>query len=214
MTTVLIVDDHMLSRKGIVSILSERDEYTVIGEAVSGDDAYEKALELRPELIMMDIRMSDGNGLTATRRIKQVMPQVKIIMLSVSDDVQDFFEAMKVGAQGYLLKNMDPETWLDYIDSIVQGEAPVSRALAMKILQEFASVEAENRDHKADALLSEREKELLRLVTQGYTNRKIAETLYISESTVKNHLRNILDKLQLNNRTQLVAYAYKNKMVD
>lgn len=207
---VLIVDDHFLSRRGIVSILSANPIFEIVGEATNGIEAVEKATQLMPELILMDIRMPNGDGLEATEKIKSAMPHIKIIMLSVSDDVQDFFEAIKRGAQGYLLKNMEPEYWLDYIVSIAQGEVPISRVLASKILQEFSG----QKQVVLDSRLSEREKEVLQLISQGLSNREISETLYISESTVKNHLRNILDKLHLQNRMQLIAFAYKNGMVD
>lgn len=207
---VLIVDDHLLSRKGIASIIAANPLFEVVGEATSGHEALEKAKQLLPDLILMDIRMPDGDGLEATSRIKAAMPHIKIIILSVSDDVQDFFEAIKRGAQGYLLKNMEPEYWLDYIVSIAQGEAPISRALAAKILQEFAG----QKPPAADNRLSEREQEVLQLISQGLGNKEISEKLYISESTVKNHLRNILDKLHLQNRMQLIAFAYKNGLVD
>ncbi len=207
---VLIVDDHFLSRKGIASILNANPLFEIIGEATNGCEALEKAVQLMPELILMDICMPGGDGLEATSKIKAVMPHIKIIILSVSDDVQDFFEAIKRGAQGYLLKNMEPEYWLDYIVSIAQGEAPISRVLATKILQEFAG----QKQVVSDSRLSEREQEVLQLISQGNSNRKISESLYLSESTVKNHLRNILDKLHLQNRMQLIAFAYKNGLVE
>lgn len=205
-TKVLVVDDHFLSRKGIVSILSGYPLFQIVGEATNGWEAIEKCRLLAPDLILMDIRMPDCSGLEATRRIKEEMPYVKIVILSVSDDVQDFFEAIKYGAQGYLMKNMEPEYWLDYLESIVRGEAPISRDLALKILQEFSF----QKEPEAENKLSEREKEVVRLVSQGLSNKMIGERLHISESTVKNHLRNILTKLHLQNRVQLAAFAYKN----
>lgn len=207
---VLVVDDHLLSRKGIASILATHPLFTIVGEATNGQEALEQAKALRPDLILMDIRMPGVSGLEATRLIKEAMPYVKIVILSVSDDVQDFFEAIKKGAQGYLLKNMEPEYWIDYIISIVQGEAPISRALATKILQEFAAPKPDMLGSK----LSEREKEVLQLVSHGLGNKEIGEKLYISESTVKNHLRNIMDKLHLQNRKQLIAFAYKNGLIN
>lgn len=206
---VLVVDDHLLSRKGIISILQANPMFEVIGEAKNGQEAFEKAKEWMPDLILMDIRMPDGNGLEATRLIKEEMPYVKIVILSVSDDVQDFFEAIKYGAQGYLLKNMEPEHWIDYITSIVRGEAPISRPLANKILHEFSL----QKDEVSGNNLSDRETELLHLVAEGLSNKEIGEKLHISESTVKNHLRNILAKLHLKNRMQLIAYAYKNGLL-
>jgi DNA-binding NarL/FixJ family response regulator len=207
---VLIADDHILSRKGVASILGAHPLFEIVGEAVNGREAFEKARELMPDLILMDIRMPVQNGLEATGLIKAEMPYVKIVILSVSDDAQDFFEAIKRGAQGYLLKNMEPEYWIDYLISIVQGEAPISRSLAMKILQEFSVQPLDQSDNK----LSSREQEVLQLVSQGITNKDIGKQLYISESTVKNHLRNILAKLHLQNRMQLIAFAYRNGMVD
>ncbi|MBP2664895.1 MAG: degU 1 [Firmicutes bacterium] len=206
---VLVVDDHLLSRKGIISILSTHPMFDIAGEATEGQEALEKARVLMPDIILMDINMPGIGGLEATRLIKEEMPYVKIVILSVSDDVQDFFEAIKKGAQGYLLKNMEPEYWIDYIISIVQGEAPISRALATKILQEFSVPKTDMSSNK----VSERELEVLRLVSQGMSNREIGEKLCISESTVKNHLRNIMDKLHLQNRMQLIAFAYKNGLL-
>ncbi|WP_094605613.1 Transcriptional regulatory protein DegU [Sporomusa silvacetica DSM 10669] len=206
---VLVVDDHLLSRKGIVSILSTHPMFDIAGEATDGQEALEKARILMPDIILMDINMPGIDGLEATRLIKEEMPYVKIVILSVSDDVQDFFEAIKKGAQGYLLKNMEPEYWIDYIISIVQGEAPISRALATKILQEFSIPRANMLSNK----VSERELEVLQLVSQGMSNKEIGEKLCISESTVKNHLRNIMDKLHLQNRMQLIAFAYKNGLI-
>lgn len=207
---ILVVDDHLLSRKGIASILSSNSLLGIVGEATTGAEALEKAKLLLPDLILMDIRMPEVDGLQATSLIKEALPQIKIIILSVSDDVQDFFEAIKRGAQGYLLKNMEPEYWLDYIISIAQGEAPISRMLAVKILQEFSG----QKQFVEDGRLSEREKEVLQFISQGLSNKEISEKLYLSESTVKNHLRNILDKLHLQNRTQLIAFAYKNRLVE
>jgi DNA-binding NarL/FixJ family response regulator len=207
---VLVVDDHLLSRKGIISILAVRADFVIVGEATNGQEAVEKTRELEPDLILMDIKMPVLSGLDATRVIKAENPYVKIIILSVSDDVQDFFEAIKCGAQGYLLKNVETEYWLEYITSITKGEAPISRDLATKILKEFSVKHVDTVEHN----LSGREKEVLQLVSQGLGNKNIGEQLYISESTVKNHLRNILDKLHLEKRSQLIAFAFKNGMVN
>lgn len=203
---VLVVDDHVLSRKGIASILAEYPLFHIIGEATDGQEAVEKAKSLKPDLILMDIRMPVLSGLDATEKIKEVLPGTKIVILSISDDVQDFFEAIKKGAQGYLTKNMEPDFWIDYLKSIVQGEIPISRELAAKILETFST----QKTGMSDSNLSEREQEVLLLVSQGLGNKDIGEKLYIAESTVKNHLRNILDKLHLQNRSQLIAFAYKN----
>jgi DNA-binding NarL/FixJ family response regulator len=210
MYRVLVVDDHLLSRKGIASILAAHPMFEIAGEATTGQEAFTKAKLLMPDLILMDIRMPGGSGLEATRLIKEEMPYVKIVILSVSDDVQDFFEAIKKGAQGYLLKNMEPQHWLDYLISIVQGEAPISHALATKILQEFSTQKPVIAGNK----LSDREQEVLQLVSQGLGNKDIGKQLFVTESTVKNHLRNIMAKLHMQNRMQLIAFAYKNGMIN
>lgn len=202
---MLIVDDHALSRKGIQSILAPEPRFRVVGEAADAAEALQKVEELRPDLVLMDIRMPDASGLEATRRIKAQFPQVIVVILSVSDDVGDFFEAIKSGAQGYLLKDINPEHWLDYLRAVVSGDTPVSRELARELLAEFRT----DAGRGPQPSLSERELEVLRKVAAGLSNREIGEELHIAESTVKNHLRNILEKLHLRNRAQLVAYAYE-----
>ncbi|MDR2006239.1 MAG: response regulator transcription factor [Acidaminococcales bacterium] len=207
----LIVDDHILSRKGIASILREHAEFLIIGEAADGQEAVENAETLRPDLILMDIGMPVMSGLDATKRIKAKLPQVRIVILSVSDDAQDFFEAIKNGAQGYLLKNMDTGGWIEYLLSIAAGDAPVSRALADRILKEFNS--AEKKPQKEYHTLTGRERDVLLSACEGLSNKEIANKLCISESTVKNHLRGIMEKLHLRNRMQLVGFAYKNNIL-
>ncbi len=205
-TRVLIVDDHALSRKGIAAILDPDPAFRVVGEAADGAEALAKVRELAPDLVLMDIRMPEMDGLEATRQIKAEHPHVIVVILSVSDDVQDFFEAIKLGAQGYLLKDLQPQEWLGYLKAVVSGETPVSRELAVKLLEEFRSPD---QARPAAGSLSERELEVLQKVAEGLSNREIGAELHIAESTVKNHLRNILDKLRLKNRAHLVAYAYE-----
>jgi DNA-binding NarL/FixJ family response regulator len=205
---VLIADDHMLSRKGIASVLAENKNFQIVGEATDGHAALNMAKALAPELILMDIRMPGISGLDATKLIKEQMPHIKIVILSISDDVQDFFEAIKNGAQGYLLKNLDTEYWIDYLTNIVDGEAPVPRALANKILAEFSSRTAGQPEVDCRSL-SAREKEVLLLLIQGLSNKEIGAALYISESTVKNHIRSMMEKLDLHTRAQLIAFFYQ-----
>jgi DNA-binding NarL/FixJ family response regulator len=209
---VLIVDDHALSRRGIASILAENKSFQVVGEAEDGRAALLKTESLRPDLILMDIRMPGQSGLEMTRLIKSQFPHTKIVILSVSDDAQDFFEAIKNGAQGYLLKNMDTTYWTDYLMNIARGEAPIPRNIARKILEEF-SRDPHQQAQVESEILTLREKEVLGHVSNGLSNREIGKTLYISESTVKNHMRNIMGKLHLHNRSQLIAFAYKNRMI-
>jgi len=210
---VLIVDDHTLFRRGLVSLLSQQENLEVIGEASDGEEALEKAKELMPDVILMDIRMPKINGLEATRRIKAEMPYVKILMLTVSDEEQDLFEAIKSGASGYLLKNLEPEDLIRYLEGVRRGEAPIDPLMASKILQEFKRGMETPRPPTGPELLTPREREILELVAMGDANKEIARKLGISENTVKNHLRNILEKLHLQNRVQAAMYAIREGLI-
>jgi len=211
---LLLVDDHPLFRKGVASLLTSRDDIELVGEASDGLEALEKARELMPDVILMDIWMPRCDGLEATRLIMKEMPYVKIVMLTVSDDDQSLFEAIKCGAQGYLLKNLEPEDLFELLRGVLRGEAPISRAMASRILSEFArQARGEVGIQDVDGGLTQREREVLRLVAEGRTNKEIAALLYITENTVKNHLRNILEKLHLRNRVQAAVYAIREGLV-
>ncbi len=211
---VLLVDDHALFRDGIASLLTAWG-VEVVSQACDGLEALEKVRELHPDLVLMDVKMPRCNGLEATRLIKANMPEVKIVMLTVSDDEQDLFEAIKAGAQGYLLKNLRGEEFVEMLAGISRGEAPISPVLAAKILAEFS-----RRSAKAPAPpspkedLSEREGEVLRFIAQGQTNRAIAASLVLSENTVRYHIKNILAKLHLRNRAQAAAYAVQQGLAE
>lgn len=209
---VLLVDDHTLFRKGLVSLLQTQEDIEVVGEARNGKEALEKARELMPDLILMDIYMPKYDGLTATKMIKSEMPYVKIVILTVSDSDQSLFEAIKCGAQGYLLKNLEPRELFNMIRSVFRGEAPISSPLAAKILNEFINRNQENQKSPEETLTL-REKEVLTLIAEGASNKEIAYKLNISENTVKNHLRNIMEKLHLQNRVQLAVFAVKKGIV-
>ena len=210
---IMLVDDHVLFRKGLASLLASRG-MEVVGEASNGVEALEAARELRPDLILMDVRMPVLDGLGATRLIREELPGSRIVMLTVSDDDHDLFEAIKSGAQGYLLKNMEPDDLFEMLEGTFRGEAPISRSLASRILAEFA-----NQAHRdpgpapLHSTLTARETEVLQLVASGTSNRDIANSLCISENTVKNHLRNILEKLHLENRVQAVSYALRQGLI-
>lgn len=212
---ILLVDDHVLFRKGVAALLSMRPELQIVGEASNGLEAIEAARELMPDVILMDIGMPLCNGLEATRTIKREMPHVKIIILTVSDEDQHLFEAIKIGAQGYLLKNLEPYQLHDLLESISRGEAPLSGAIAAKILKEFSNPGSNNQQEtQIVEELTAREVDILELVVEGLTNKGIADRLVISENTVKIHLRNILDKLHLQNRIQAAVYAVRQGLVD
>jgi DNA-binding NarL/FixJ family response regulator len=214
MLRVLLVDDHILFRKGVASLLSGRQDIEVVGEAGDGLQAMASARETVPDVILMDIGMPECSGLEATRLIKREMPHVKIIMLTVSDDDRDLFAAIKNGADGYLLKNLEPHQFFDMLEGLRRGEVPMSGLMATKILQEFRQPDqslaqpSQTRDE-----LTPREIEVLELVVGGSTNKEIAEALSITENTVKIHLRNILEKLHLHNRIQAAVYAVRQGLV-
>ncbi len=212
---VLLVDDHALFRKGIASMLSAQGGFEVVGEAGNGLEAFERARELMPDVILMDIFMPGANGLEATRRIKEALPYVKIVMLTVSEEDQNLFESIKSGAQGYLLKKIEPQELFAMLRGVVQGDAPISRGMAGKILGEFArQARRAATAPLPGADLSPREKEVLELVTQGKSNKEIAAALAIAENTVKNHLKNILEKLHLENRVQAATFALREGLVE
>jgi len=213
---ILIVDDHALFRRGIQMVLGQEDGIEVIGEATDGQEAVEKAEELMPDVVLMDVRMPKRSGIEATSAIKEAIPHVKILMLTVSDEEEDLYEAIKAGASGYLLKEISTEDVADAIRSVWTGQSRISPAMASKLLNEFQAMSkrAEERENVHSPRLTEREMEVLRLVAKGMNNRDIAKELFISENTVKNHVRNILEKLQLHSRMEAVVYAVREKLLE
>lgn len=204
---VLLADDHALFRAGLSSLLKAWG-LQVVGQAGNGGEAIARAQELRPDIIFMDINMPGLNGLEATRAIKAEFPDTKVIILTVSDDQEDLFEAIKSGAEGYLLKNMREEEFADLVNRIGRDEPVMSSALAKKLLQEFARLKRQ--EHQVEGVedgLTTREREVLEHVARGATNREVASALYISENTVNFHMKNILSKLHLRNRAEVVGWA-------
>src|SRR6184192_3678923 len=212
---VLVVDDHALFRRGLQMVLRQEDDIEVVGEASDGHEAVGKAQESMPDVILMDVRMPRRSGIEATRQIKDLLPHVKILMLTISDEEADLYEAIKAGASGYLLKEISIEEVPDAIRSVWSGQSRISPSMASKLLSEFAAMSQRSGDPKQlGAKLTDREMQVLRLVAQGLNNKDIAEQLFISENTVKNHIRNILDKLHLHSRMEAVVYAVKEKLLD
>ena len=212
---ILLVDDHTLFRMGVASLLSAESGFEVIGEAADGQEAIEKARRLMPDLVLMDLSMPGVDGLEATRRLKEELPYVRIVILTVSDHAGDLFEAIKSGAQGYLLKTIDPHTFFETLRGAVNGGAVISPEMATKLVTEFSKLAGGAAESLApQAILSPRETEVLDLITHGKSNKEIAAALGIAEVTVKNHMRNILEKLHLENRVQAAAFALQRKTAD
>ncbi len=199
---IFVVDDHSLFRDGIISLL-EAGGHSVVGQAGDGLAAVESLRGLAPDLVIMDIKMPVMDGIEALRQIKSISPDTKVIILTVSEDEANLVDAVRAGADGYLLKHLNAKDFLDMVNGLERGEAALTRSLTARLLKLMATLEPEGERN----LLSEREIEILRLVAAGKSNRLIAEQLLISENTVKYHLKNILQKLGVSNRTEAVTWA-------
>ena len=204
MTTIkiLIVDDHGIVREGLKMVLGLEDDFQVVGEAASGKEAVEQALILKPDVVLMDVLMEDTSGIDACRQITSALPGTRVLMLTSHGTSQAVEASVLAGASGYLLKNGGREDLLKGIRAVAQGESLLSPRVTAQVLERLADLTRKEREREND-LLSEREKEVLVLVAQGMTNRQIAAELVISENTVRNHLSHILDKLDLNRRSQV-----------
>jgi two-component system NarL family response regulator len=213
---VLIADDQALFRRGLYVVLGTEDHIEVVAEAENGAEAIARAEDLVPDVVLMDVRMPRVNGIEAARQIRDLCPSTKILMLTVSDEEDDLYEAIKAGANGYLLKEISVEEVAEAIRAVVQGQSLISPSMASKLLNEFNSLakKAEERQQYPAPALTSRELEVLKLVAKGMSNREIAEELFISENTVKNHVRNILEKLHLHSRMEAVIYAVRERLLD
>lgn len=213
---VLLVDDHALFLEGLSNLLTAHD-IEVVGTAMNGLEALRKAEELSPEVILMDVQMPGGGGVEATRLIKDRFPDIKIVMLTVSQDDTHLFDAIKAGASGYLLKGLGKEQFLEMLTGLANGEAPLSPSLAAKVLTEFARLgrrrETAELVTAKTSLLSLRQVEILKLVAHGLTYKEVGETIHLSQATVKYHMGEIMSQLHLENRSQVISYALQLGLV-
>lgn len=212
--SVLIVDDHRLFRQGLAGLMSTRpDLVRVVGEAATAREALSRARELRPDLVLMDISMPGGSGLEATAALRAELPDTAVVMLTSSDEDEHLRQAVRLGAAGYLLKDLDAHELFDLIAGIARGEAAMTRAMAGRLLKVLAGGPAQNDEKALLAELTEREIEVLQLVARGVSNAEIAEALVVTVNTVKTHIRNILEKLQVENRTQAATFAVQQGLI-
>lgn len=216
---ILLVDDHTLIRKGIMALMQNRKEFEVVGEAGDGYEAVVKARSLQPDVILMDIHMPHCDGLEATRLIPEELPDVNIVILTVSADNEHLLQALQAGAKGYLLKDMEPRQLFELLQGVARGEEPclprelgrLLRSVAARTARTNGTIFAASRS--PGELLTPREKEVLQLVVKGASNKEIAEALCISENTVKNHLRKIMEKLRSKNRAEAAVHAVQQGLV-
>jgi two-component system NarL family response regulator len=215
---VLIVDDHALFRRGLEMVLAEEDDIDLVGQAGDGAEATAMAGGSLPDVVLMDIRMPRSSGIAACRTMKEAAPSTKIVMLTISDEEEDLFEAIKAGASGYLLKDIPLDEVAEAVRAVYGGQSLISPSMAGKLLTEFATLARRNEEEPPQQVpapkLTEREMEVLRLVAKGMNNRDIARELFISENTVKNHVRNILEKLQIHSRMEAVMIAVRDKLIE
>jgi DNA-binding NarL/FixJ family response regulator len=211
---VLVVDDQELFRRGLTMLLGVEAGIEVVGEAGDGVEGTALAETAAPDVVLLDIRMPKRSGIEACVAIKETVPSAKIIMLTVSDEEADLYEAVKSGASGYLLKDSSIDEVAQAVRVVADGQSLISPSMAVKLIDEFKQMTRPARDNVPGLRLTERELEVLSQVAKGLNNRDIAKFLYISENTVKNHIRNILEKLQLHSRMEAVMYAVREKLLE
>jgi two-component system NarL family response regulator len=215
---VLIADDHALFRRGLEMVLDEEPDIELVGQASDGAEAVARAGEALPDVVLMDIRMPKTSGIEAARAMKEAAPSAKIVMLTISDEEEDLFEAIRSGASGYLLKDIPLDEVAGAVRAVYGGQSLINPSMAGKLLTEFATLARDQEEERPQQVpapkLTDREMEVLKLVARGMNNRDIAKELFISENTVKNHVRNILEKLQIHSRMEAVMIAVREKLIE
>ena len=210
---MLLVDEHALFREGLGLALAGVDDIEVAGEAVNGDDALRRALRLRPDVVVMDVRMPEGSGAGAIARIRLARPDTKVLVLTGSQDDDDLFDSLRSGATGYLLKDASVEEVADAIRSVARGDGVIPSTMTAKVIDRFGALLRRFPDEPGPGL-TVRELDVLRLVVKGLPNREIAAELFISQNTVKNHVRHILEKLHVRSRTEAATFALRERLLD
>jgi two-component system NarL family response regulator len=214
----LIVDDHALFRRGLEIVLVTESDIEVVGQAGDGAEAVDKASEFLPDVVLMDVRMPRSSGIEACRAIKDAAPSAKIIILTMSDEEEDLFEAIRAGASGYLLKDISLDEVAEAVRAVHGGQSLISPSMAGKLLTEFVTLAKRDTEEPPQQVpapkLTDREMQVLKLVARGMNNRDIAKELFISDNTVKNHVRNILEKLQIHSRMEAVMVAVREKLIE
>lgn len=215
--TILIVDDHALLRQGIKKVLDLEKDFAVIGEAADGEEAINQALQLKPDVVLLDVNMPKKNGLDVTKELRSLDANIKILLLTIHDDENYVIEVIKAGATGYLLKDIEPGMLIKAIRSVHAGESFIYPTLARRLFYDAGKIERKVEPIRARGnqdSLTAREIEVLQLIGEGLSNQEMAQKLFLSEKTVKNHLTNIFRKINVSDRTQAVIYAIKNKIVN
>ncbi len=214
----LIVDDHALFRRGLEMVLAAEQGIELVGEASDGEEAVKKAGESLPDVVLMDIRMPRSSGIEACRAMKEVVPSAKIVILTISDEEEDLFEAIRAGASGYLLKDIPLDEVAETVRAVHGGQSLINPSMAGKLLHEFATLARRDEEERVEQIpaprLTDREMQVLKLVARGMNNRDIGKELFISDNTVKNHVRNILEKLQIHSRMEAVMVAVRDKLIE
>jgi len=209
---VLIVDDHSLMRQGLKKIIEMEKDIDVIGLAEDGEIAIQKCVELKPDVVLLDINMPNMNGIQALRRIKDMGLNSKVIMLTIHDDREYLLETVNIGAEGYVLKDADSTSLIKAIRTVNQGNSYIHPTLADELVKRYNNKDGDKNSGTSKGKLTRREYEVITLIAEGLNNKEIAEKLFISEKTVKNHVSNIFKKINVNDRTQAAIYAFKHNI--
>jgi two-component system response regulator NreC len=210
---ILVVDDHAVVRKGIIVFLDSQPDMEVVGESGTGRDSIAKVQELNPDVVLMDISMPDLDGIEATRAIKKISPEARIVVLTMHDDARYFFQILKEGALGYVVKGADPKELLSAIRVVFENKAYLLPSLTTQLLDDYLMRLKDGQEEDSYTKLTAREREVLTLIGEGHTSRIIAEMLFISINTVERHRANIMNKLEMNNKAQLIRYAIRKGLV-